>query len=615
MSRRGWLTLLILVPLGAVTIAVQIALLLGVVGAGLSAYGAKEGDAGALSAGTGLVARGAWLVDQAFDWPTTRAVRSNPLTFGAVDDLHAAVHAVAVGSTTLVPASDVAAVVMGTGGAAPLVSGGRVDTDRLPELAEPVGQIHEDLAATDAALAAIPGTGLLGRPISAVGKGFAGYVSALEQVTGALDTAMPVLPEALGADGPRNYLVTALNDAELFGSGGAPLSAFMVGVDKGLIEVPGATSGQLESKLSPRNPSIAWDHAGQQPWYRDDQRYPFVNSNFHPDFRTASTDMRRAWAALGYPEVEGVITLDMGALVEILDWTGPVRTAGFGTIDAGNLIRRVLVDAYRLYNTRAGVLQRHALNQQLTDAVASHVKSPPNLLPAMRAALAAIPPRHIQMSFDDPVLEQAVEELGAQAALQSGSGDLLGVWSQSGPNKLSVFQERSIVQEVELTEDGGATVHRTVAFTSAVPDGLEGDAATYRGYLALLARLRVAYRIPTTAVDPAVTVDTEQPLIAAGRVGPFPDERGGEVLWQGQDIPPGETVTAEVVYSLPKGTFPDGTYEVHADPQALSRDADLRIRVRPAPDTTLPDTNGWVRHGSSMTWSGTLDRPLHLRIG
>ena len=143
---------------------------------------------------------------------------------------------------------------------------------------------------------------------------------------------MPGLAEALGADGPRRYLVSALNDAEVFGSGGAPLSALVVQADKGTFRVD--ESGQLESKLSPDNPSIVWEHEGGPPWYRQGKRYPFVNSNFHPDFGIASVDMRRAWAALGYPEVDGVITVDMSALASMLAWTGAVTSPGFGRIDA-----------------------------------------------------------------------------------------------------------------------------------------------------------------------------------------------------------------------------------------------------------------------------------------
>lgn len=41
-------------------------------------------------------------------------------------------------------------------------------------------------------------------------------------------TAAPALPAATGADGPKRYLVAALNEAEMFGSGGALLYVAMV---------------------------------------------------------------------------------------------------------------------------------------------------------------------------------------------------------------------------------------------------------------------------------------------------------------------------------------------------------------------------------------------------
>ncbi len=81
----------------------------------------------------------------------------------------------------------------------------------------------------------------------------------------------------------------------------------------------------------------------------------------------------------------------------------------------------VLVDAYRQFNTPAGVLERHARNEALTHAVAEHVASPVNVLPALRGALDAFPLRHLQVSFDDPSLQAAAEQLGAAGELQDGA--------------------------------------------------------------------------------------------------------------------------------------------------------------------------------------------------
>lgn len=613
MRSRAVLALLLLAPLVLLVLALQLAVTLGIVGSAQTAWGAHQRDASTLRAGITTLQRAAGLLDGAFRLPTTTLLQVNPLTLGLVDDLAAAAHAVSVGTQALTPLGDAAVVVLGMDGTTPMVSGSRIDPRRVADLDGPLTELDSDLARISDAVAAIPGDGPLGRPIGALRDSVAGQVAALRVASSAAVTALPGLPDALGASGPRRYLICALNDAEVFASGGAPLSAKLLEVNDGTVRT--VVEGQLESKLSPNNPPITWETAGGPPWYRAGKRYPFVNSNFHPDFRTAAVDMRRAWATLGYPTAQGVITVDMGAVASVLDWTGAVTAAGFGRVDAGSLIRVVLVDAYRQFDSPAGRLQRHAQNEALTTAVVDHVSHPLNLLPALRGALDAVPRRHLQASFDDPHLQAAVDQLGASGALQSGRGDLIGVWSQSGPNKLSVFQRRVISQHVQLTADGGAQVQRTIAVRNDVPEGLTGDPRTYRGYLALLARMRVAYRVPTDARGLDISTGSSAPLVPEGRTGPFPDDRGGEVLWQGYATPRGETSTVEMRYSLPPGSFPSGHYEVRADPQALTIVPELHLRVTPAPGTTLPDTAGWHRSGADLVWSGPLDRPLHLGIG
>ena len=86
----------------------------------------------------------------------------------------------------------------------------------------------------------------------------------------------------------------------------------------------------------------------------------------------------------------------------MLAWTGAVDSPGFGTISSENLLRTVLVDAYRQFNSPEGVIERHARNEELTKALMKHLTQPLNLMSAVRGTMDAIPPRHIQASFDAP---------------------------------------------------------------------------------------------------------------------------------------------------------------------------------------------------------------------
>jgi hypothetical protein len=612
MHKRGWLVLLLLSPLMLIAIGTQVAALTGIVGFAQTALAARSQDSTGLERGTSTLRVAARILDVTWSSPAARVLEYNPMTLGAVDDLRASAHAIAVSSRALGPAAQVGATILGFDATTPMITGTTIDTTRVPDLAAPTSELHAALAATQTSLEQVAGTGLLGRPVGAVADSLRGTVADLTLLAGAAEVALPALPEALGEREPQRYLVCALNDAELFGSGGAPLFAVMIEAVRGSITIP--LSGQLESKLSPLNPPIEWEHAAGPPWLRDSKKYPFVNSNFHPDFTTASLDMRRAWAALGYPEVAGVITVDVNALARILAWVGPVDAGGHGTVSAETLVPKILVDAYRDFDSVEGRAERHARNDQLAAALQHHLAHPLRILPAVRGAMDAVPGRHIQAAFEAPELESAVGVLAATGALADRPGDLVGAFSQSSPNKLSVFQDRRISQRVQLTAAGGATVRRVVTLHNAVPAGAKGDPTRWDGYSALRARLRVAHRVPLSAQNLVLSTRDPSALVPPGRTGPFPDDQGGQVMWQGHEIPSGAEVTVEIAYSLPPGTFRPGQYEVSADPQALTIPAQLEIVVTPAPGQPVPAGAGWTQSGGSALWSGTLDRPQHLAV-
>ena len=128
-----------------------------------------------------------------------------------------------------------------------MISGTTIDTTRLPALAEPTAALHEALAATQEALAEVRGSGPLGRPVGAVADSLHGTVADLTLLAGAAEVALPALPDALGEQEPKRYLICALNDAELFGSGGAPLFAVMVEAVRGSIIHPTLGAAGVEA--------------------------------------------------------------------------------------------------------------------------------------------------------------------------------------------------------------------------------------------------------------------------------------------------------------------------------------------------------------------------------
>ena len=142
-------------------------------------------------------------------------------------------------------------------------------------------------------------------------------------------------------------------------------------------------------------------------------------------------------------------------------------------------MRTLLVDAYRDFPESAdGVgarLERIGANSELQSALIDRLRDPRTALRAARALWDVLPSRHVQVYMSDPRLQAAAAAIGADGALSVPEADVLGVFSQSAPSKLAIFQEQRIERRVEIQPDGGAHVRQRVCFTNAVPEGLSGD--------------------------------------------------------------------------------------------------------------------------------------------
>ncbi|MEK8227543.1 DUF4012 domain-containing protein [Oerskovia sp. M15] len=176
----------------------------------------------------------------------------------------------------------------------------------------------------------------------------AGPVSELQDKVGTLDglvttarRATTLLPVMLGSDGPRTYLVMALNSAELRAPGGIPGAFVVIGTEAGQITMldQAATQDVGPSRVASapgpcRRGALRRRHGRPRPGHR-----------VHPDFPTAASLAAAMWESSQGQAVDGVVTIDPVALSYLLEATGPVEVAGT-TIDAGNAVSTLLSDAY-----------------------------------------------------------------------------------------------------------------------------------------------------------------------------------------------------------------------------------------------------------------------------
>jgi hypothetical protein len=146
----------------------------------------------------------------------------------------------------------------------------------------------------------------------------------LQAVTGTLDAsadASQVVPDMLGAERPRNYLLMIQNNAEARASGGIPGALAVLTMEKGKMTLGAQSSAGDVGVMLPPLPV----DAEQQQIYSGRLGKYMQDVNLTPDFPTAASTAQAMWEKKTGQRVDGVISLDPVALGYVLDATGPVN--------------------------------------------------------------------------------------------------------------------------------------------------------------------------------------------------------------------------------------------------------------------------------------------------
>lgn len=223
---------------------------------------------------------------------------------------------------------------------------GALDLDSLAALTPIVTKAAETLVTVRTDLDAVDRSELVHQVSNAITKLDNG-ISKVEPAIEPLQTALAVLPKALGAEGPRNYLLLFQNNAESRGTGGNPAAIAMLTADNGVIALNAqASSSDFKNNRSepiiPLNPETTALYGDKIGRYVQDV-------TLSPDFTETATIVRAYWAeAIGTP-IDGVASFDPVALSYLLQAVGPVTLPTGEIITADNAVPMLLSDVYSMY--------------------------------------------------------------------------------------------------------------------------------------------------------------------------------------------------------------------------------------------------------------------------
>jgi LPXTG-site transpeptidase (sortase) family protein len=293
------------------------------------------------------------------------------------------------------------------------------------------------------------------------------------------------LPELLGAEGPRTYLVLGQNKDELRPTGGFIGTAGTVTFVNGRVVARKYGSSALLSVPPDRQvqpPEPLSRYMGAAYWQLSE-------ANWAPDFPTAALQARYFYNLVKDDHIAGVLAVDQNFVALLLEATGPIAVPEYGeTVSASTVAERM--DHY-VHGDEAWLEDEYARKgflAALFPLLLNRLNEPdPDRLPKLAKLLTgALTEQHLQVWLTDDRAQQALAELGwAGALLPTDSDYLYPVSANLGENKIN----REVNQELtySVTADAnGLLVSRVTLHISNVRPTLNPApyrTADYRNYV------------------------------------------------------------------------------------------------------------------------------------
>ena len=218
---------------------------------------------------------------------------------------------------------------------------GRIDTAAVQDLQQPVALAAEALMAASADLQAEDSS----RYIDRFRLEYRELSALVTDAARAMDSArvtVDLLPEVLGAEERRNYLLVFQNNAEIRATGGLPGAMSIITTEDGLISLGRQDSA---NRFGERATPVLPLSKDEKAVYTEKLGTYMLDANFTPDWPRAAELMRARWEEVHPERLDGVLTLDTIAVSYLLGVTGPVQVGDY-TLTADNAVDTLLNQAY-----------------------------------------------------------------------------------------------------------------------------------------------------------------------------------------------------------------------------------------------------------------------------
>lgn len=470
----------------------------------------------------------------------------------------------------------------------------------------------------DRILAALPPANIA--PVGEALKTTNLQVGAVLDVIDRADTLLRVLPDMMGRQGPRRYLVAFQSPSEARASGG------FIGL-YGILETRDGRAELVHVGLWDLIEQQA-DNGGKAP-NRLDALLAAIGSdevhkvNLSPSFESVSQRFLRVYRQATGNTLSGVLAVDPIALGYLTDATGPLKGAGIEEpITEANAVPLILRDSYiRFGNDPEGqTLFLETLIKDFYGKLGSGAVDAPKLANAFGKGGRS---KHLKIYSTIPEEQVALREFGMDGSVSSAGPDVQFIFHNNlARNKVDYFLHREFDTTIDITRDNYAVVSTRIYLENRAPRqlaqglGWQGD---NRGVnemaLGVLMPQGASFEQMTVggrAVRPTLTrvASTTEPLTTAAPQPTFPMASRKLVLG------PKEKATVKITYRVADATdlLRGGDFALNLFPQATVRPDHYVVTIRPPVgfEVIAKVPGSTPARGGAVRFEGDLDQQVWL---
>ena len=340
--------------------------------------------------------------------------------------------------------------------------------DFLQSQVGPMAKVRESLEQTKQHRARIP-QGLRG-PLATAGNDLDRALKKLDELVTGYERATALLPELLGFDGARTYLLLTQNNTELFPSGGLISNYGVVTFDEGRVS---SMEFEYFAELFRRWQQDSGREYVEPPpalkqYLLRNVSWALGEAGWYPDFPSTAKLANSFVQKGGVSASDGTIAIDLQFVEALLRLFGPVEVDAYGILVTADNLNEITLAQTRdetLFPDAVGKGFIGALATALVDRV---IATPKEKWVGLIQVLDRMgKERHLQLHFADPPLQALATEYGFDGAMVDQRGDFFLLADTSvRSTKLNLILENSVAAQIQLEEDASEVV---LAYTTTNP--------------------------------------------------------------------------------------------------------------------------------------------------